>query len=148
STSPEADFDLEKLFLPAWAQESPSVNRYAKYAGDDRPVDRDRKFDDRRPGGRRPPRRDGPRPGGGGGAGGRDFQNRPPRGDRPGGPRREGARGPRPGGRGGRRDGGRRDDRGGRREEHREPPAPLPEITVTLMPDDKGVDSLSRQIKM
>ena len=45
----------------------------------------------------------------------------------------------------------RRDDRGGQqgqREERREPVAPLPEITVTLMPDDKGVDSLSRQIKM
>jgi hypothetical protein len=26
--------------------------------------------------------------------------------------------------------------------------APLPELSVTLMPDDKGVDSLSRQIKM
>ncbi len=26
--------------------------------------------------------------------------------------------------------------------------APLPEITVTLMPDDKGVDSISRQIKV
>ena len=57
STAPE-DFDLEKLFLPAWAQESPSVNRYAKFQGDDRP-DRDRKFDDRF-GGRRPPRRDSP----------------------------------------------------------------------------------------
>ncbi|HEX4646287.1 MAG TPA: hypothetical protein VH598_11845, partial [Verrucomicrobiae bacterium] len=60
STSPEPDFDLEKLFLPAWAQESPSVNRYAKFAGDDRPE---------RPPGDRPvgrhregPRRDGPRP--------------------------------------------------------------------------------------
>src|SRR5579872_6826479 len=108
STSPEADFDLEKLFLPAWAQESPSVNRYAKHPGDDRP---ERKFDDRS-GGRRPPRRDGPRPGGARG----NF---------------------------------RRDDRGGnrgdhrQREERREPMAPLPEINVTLMPDDKGVDSLS-----
>ena len=32
--------------------------------------------------------------------------------------------------------------------EHREPPLPLPEIAVTLMPDDKGVESLSRQIKI
>src|SRR5579883_2071360 len=144
STSPEAEFDLEKLFLPAWAQESSSVNRYAKYEGDDRPVDRDRKFDDRRPGGRRPPRRDGGRPPGPGGPGAGRDQNRPPRGDRQGGPRREGDRGSRMGGP--RRD-GRRDDRG-QREERREPPAPLPEVTVTLMPDDKGVDSLSRQIKM
>src|SRR5215469_179276 len=85
STPSEADFDLEKLFLPAWAQESPDVNRYAKYAGDDRPVDRDRKFDDRR----RPPRRDGGgRPSGPGGP------NRGPRGDRSAGPRREGGRPP------------------------------------------------------
>src|ERR1700712_4967412 len=64
STTPETDFDLEKLFLPAWAQESPTVNRYAKHPGDDRP---ERRFDDRQ-GGRRPgPRRDGPRPAGGGG---------------------------------------------------------------------------------
>ena len=33
STSSEADFDLEKLFLPAWAQETPAANRYAKYTG-------------------------------------------------------------------------------------------------------------------
>ncbi len=153
STSPEADFDLEKLFLPAWAQESPTVNRYAKYAGDDRPHDRDRKFDDRS-GGRRAPRRDGPRPGGGGF--GRD-QNRPPGqgAPRPGGPpRRDGDRGPRPAGPGGPsgpRGNFRRDDRGGdRRRDERpyEKPLPLPEINVTLMPDDKGVDSLSRQIKM
>jgi hypothetical protein len=136
STAPEADFDLEKLFLPAWAQESPSVNRYAKHAGDDRP---DRRFDDRGPGGRRPPpRRDGPRPAGRG-------PQRP--GAPQGGPRRDGDRAQRPGGPG--RGGfARRDDRGDRRPEHREPPAPLPEISVQLMPDDKGVDSLSRQIKI
>jgi hypothetical protein len=140
STSPEADFDLEKLFLPAWAQESPSVNRYAKYSGDDRP---ERKFDDR-PGGRRPPRRDGPRRDGGG-----RGPNRSPRdGQSGGGPRRDD--GNRPQRAGGGRGDFRRDDRGGHRqhEERREPLAPLPEITVTLMPDDKGVDSLSRQIKI
>ena len=31
----ETDLDLEKLFLPAWAQETPTVNRYAKYTGDE-----------------------------------------------------------------------------------------------------------------
>src|SRR5581483_10658998 len=106
STSPDADFDLEKLFLPAWAQESPSVNRYAKYTGDER-GDRDRKFDDRRP-----PRR---------------------------GPPGQRGRGPR------------RDERGGDhrgRPERREPMAPLPDLSVTFIPDDKGVESLSRQIKM
>jgi hypothetical protein len=148
STSP--DFDLEKLFLPAWAQEAPSVNQYAKYQGDDRP-DRSRKFDDRPGGGRRPPpRRDGPRPGGGSGPG-RD-QNRGPQGNRPSGPRRDGDRGPRPGGQGGPGPRGdfRRNDRGDDRgrNERFEKPLPLPELSVTLMPDDKGVDSLSRQIKI
>jgi len=125
SSTPEADFDLEKLFLPAWAQESPSVNRYAKHSGEDAPQ---RRFDDRSE--RRPrPRRDAPRPAGGGG------HNGP--GDRRPGPRRDDARGPRSG------------DRGQpRRDERREAPLPLPEITVTLMPDEKGVDSLARQIKV
>ena len=39
-------------------------------------------------------------------------------------------------------------DRGPRREERREPPRPLPELNVALIPDDKGVESLARQIKM
>src|SRR5271163_2248052 len=67
STPPESEFDLEKLFLPAWAQGSPAVNKYAGFAGDDRPP---REHGDRQ-GGRRPPRRDfgqqGARPRGGGG---------------------------------------------------------------------------------
>jgi hypothetical protein len=48
--------DLEKLFLPAWAQESPSANRYAQHPGgeDARP---ERKRDFRA--GQRPPRKDG-----------------------------------------------------------------------------------------
>ena len=153
STSPEADFDLEKLFLPAWAQESANVNRYAKYQGDDRP-DRDRKFDDRMPGRRPPPRRDGPRPGGGSGMGGGGGRgpSRGPQGNRPpgvgAGAGRPDNRGPRPAGGGGPRGDFRRDDRGPRRDDRREAPLPLPELNVTLMPDDKGVDSLSRQIKM
>src|SRR3984957_1691081 len=109
SSTPETEFDLEKLFLPAWAQESPSVNRFAKHSGEDRP--------ERRSGGRP----DGPR-----------------------GPRRDGDRPQRPGDRDPR--GPRRDDRGP--EQRREPLAPLPDIIVTLMPDEKGVDSLARQIKM
>ena len=138
--SAEAEFDLEKLFLPAWAQESPSVNRYAKHPGDDRP---ERRFDDRPGGGRRPPpRRDGPpRPGGppSGGRGGSSA---------PGGPRREGDRpGFRPGGgAGGPRRDDRRDDRN--RPERRELPPPLPDINLTFTPEEKGVESLSRQIKM
>ncbi|MFN7139210.1 MAG: hypothetical protein ACK4UN_07725, partial [Limisphaerales bacterium] len=32
----EADFDLDKLFLPSWAQESPSYNKYSNYSGEER----------------------------------------------------------------------------------------------------------------
>src|SRR5581483_6032361 len=58
--------------------------------------------------------------------------------------------GARPQSSGGGRGNFRRDDRGDQRQrdDRREPVAPLPEITVTLMPDDKGVDSISRQIKI
>src|SRR5580704_6745738 len=99
SPSPESELDLEKLFLPAWAQDSPAVNRYANFSGEDR---RERKFDDRPRS--RPPRRDQPRGAGPGG----------PRGDRGRGPGSD--RGPRPG--------GPRDH--GAREPRREMPAPLP----------------------
>src|SRR6185312_453148 len=131
STLPDNELDLEKLFLPAWAQE-PSTAKYANYqgGGEDRGDRRDRR-------GPRPPRRDGP--GGPGGPRG----NRPP-GERRG-PRPEGGRGPRPeGGRGPRRD----FDRGERREPRRETPPPLPEVNVALAPDGKGVESLARQIKV
>ncbi|MBC8002138.1 MAG: hypothetical protein H7X97_06080 [Opitutaceae bacterium] len=129
----ETDFDLEKLFLPAWAQEAPSINKYSRFEGRDSDMRPDR--GDR--GGHRPggPRRDGP-------GGGRD-QNRSPRGDNRGaGPRRDGP--------GGGNRGPRRDFRDSRdpRDERREAPVPLPEIQVNLMPDEKGVDSISRQIKM
>src|SRR6185312_1350570 len=134
STLPDNELDLEKLFLPAWAQE-PSTAKYANYqgGGEDRGDRRDRR-------GPRPPRRDG----GFGGPGG-PRGNRPPGGERRG-PRPEGGRGPRPdGGRGGRPSGPRRDfDRG----ERRETPPPLPEVNVSLRPDDKGVESLARQIKV
>jgi hypothetical protein len=115
STPPEPDFDLEKLFLPAWAQEAPPANRYANFDGEERA---DRKFDDRH--GRRPPRRDQP-----GGA-------------RPRGPRPESA------------------ERKGRRPETRppgkpapkpEPPPPLP-VNVSILPEEKGVESLARQIRV
>jgi len=126
--NPETDLDLEKLFLPAWAQESPSVNRYAKFAGGE---DRPERRDERRGGGPRPPRREG---------GGRAFGG-PKRDDRPRGPRREGGPG-----------GPQRDARGGpRREERREPREALPppvEVNLTVVPDERGVESLARQIKM
>jgi hypothetical protein len=119
SSISDVEIDLEKLFQPAWAQESPATNRYAKFAGE--PAARD---DRQREG-----RRGGPRS--------ESFGER--RGPRP----------PRSGPKFGERKRGfpRRDDRG----EHREGPAappPLPEITVTFLPDERGVESLARQIKM
>jgi hypothetical protein len=150
STSPENELDLEKLFLPAWAQEPPSAKHYAQYeGGEERP--------DRKPGrrGPRPPRREGGpgdyqrdnrsrdnrsrdgRPGGGRPRDGRPGDGRP--GDNFRGPRREG------GGKPFNRD---RERPPFRRDERREPPPAPPEINLTLIPDEKGVESLARQIKM
>src|SRR6266516_2341138 len=57
STLPDNEFDLEKLFLPAWAQEAPSSTKYAKSEGEqERP---DRQSERRGP---RPPRREGQPP--------------------------------------------------------------------------------------
>ena len=143
SINPETDLDLEKLFLPAWAQDTTTANRYAKFTGNEG-APRERR-DDRS--GPRPPRRDG---GGGGGFGGprREGQGQsrgPGAPGAPGGQRREGGfGGPRRDDRGPRRD-DRRDFRGG---ERRETPPPLPEIAVSVLPDEKGVESLARQIKM
>jgi hypothetical protein len=136
STLPDNELDLDKLFLPAWAQE-PSASKYAKYEGEverpDRRGDRDRR-------GPRPPRRDG------GPSGRRD--DRRPGGDRRG-PPRPGGGAPRPEG------GPRQEFRRGDRPEFRRPepreyraPLPLPEIDLSLRPEEKGVESLARQIKM
>ncbi len=129
STLPDNEFDLEKLFLPAWAQE-PSASKYAKYEGgeerSDRRGDRDRR-------GPRPPRRDGP-------PGPRRDDNRP-RGEGRGSFRPQGDRRGPPGG-------DRPDFRRGEPRERREAPPPLPEINLSLVPDEKGVESLARQIRM
>jgi hypothetical protein len=114
----DLDLDLEKLFLPAWAQGKTEANRYAKFAGE--PAGRD----------------DRPREGRRGGPRTESFGER--RGPRP--PRS----GPKFGDR--KREFGRHDDR--RERERREPPPPLPEISVTFLPDENGVESLARQIKM
>jgi len=129
--NPETDLDLEKLFLPAWAQEAPSVNRYAKFAGE--PARPERR-DDRGGRGPRPPRREG---------GQREF-TRQRRDERPRGPRREGGGERRPGEE---RGGPRGDDRRQPREQ-REAPLPLPEINASLVPDERGVESLARQVKV
>jgi hypothetical protein len=106
----EADIDLEKLFLPAWAQEKPEKNRYEQYSGregeDPRRERRGGKFPERRgEGGPRPPRRGGPGPR-------KDFRRSEPR------------------------------------PERQELPAPLPEIAVTFIADEKGVEMIARQIKV
>jgi len=126
SALPDNELDLDKLFLPAWAQE-PSSDKYSKYEGD---------LDDR--GDHRRDRR-GPRPAG---PGGRRDDNRP-RGDRRGGPRPDGPGRGRPQGHGQDRGPQRRPER-----ERREAPVPLPDLNVSLIPDEKGVESLSRQIKI
>ena len=120
SDSPEADFDLELHFLPAWAQKPAQENRYAEYRGEsEREGGRERRGDrgprDRSRGDQRPRRREF-----GGGGGGKGQQ----------------------------RD--RRDDRRPRpqTEAPKEAPIPLPEVQIALVPDDKGVDSLARQIKV
>ncbi len=122
SSISDVEIDLEKLFLPAWAQGKPAVNPYAKFAGE--PAGREDRPREGRRGGPRPDsfgERRGPRPprAGGGKFGDRKkgFSQRDDRGERP----------------------ARRD---------LEPPAPLPEITVTFLPDENGVESLARQIKV
>jgi hypothetical protein len=138
STLPDNELDLEKLFLPAWAQEPASAKQYANYqgGGEDRSDRRDRR------GGPRPPRRDGGMGGPGGPRGNR------PQGNRPGERRGPGAGPGREGGRGQQFGQGRRDFDRGEPRERRETPPPMPEINVALTPDEKGVESLARQIKV
>src|SRR5207248_4933634 len=122
STLPDNDFDLEKLFLPAWAQEEPSSNKYAKYDGLESRSDSPR---DRR--GPRPPRRD--RPPGERRDQSRGFGER----RRPGQDDRSGPRKPSPG-----RPGQDREDRRGpgrgAPHERRPAPPPLVEVNVSLVP--------------
>jgi len=140
STLPDNEFDLEKLFLPAWAQEEPSASKYAKYEGE---AERPERRGERR--GPRPPRREGF-------PGARREGNRP-RGERLGAGKSD-APGGRPGGgdreerpERGARPAFRRGERGARRERP-EPPPPLPQVSATLIPEERGVESLARQIKM
>lgn len=136
STVPDFEIDLDLHLLPAWAQQSPEVNRFAHYRGEDAPGERggDSRHRDRD---RAPARR-------------RDQPDRPrPRQDgRPGGPGRPGgSSGPR---RPESRDRRGRDFRGQRdeRPERQERPEPLPAITASLHPEPKGVETLARQIKL
>ena len=129
SNASELDLNLANLFQPSWAQGKTEINKFAKFTGNEG-VKPERTFSGK-PGERRAPRRDGPS---GGGAGG---------GDRRGGPARGGSKfGDRQGG--GFRGGDRRDDRA----ERPAPPAPLPELNVAFIPEERGVEQLARQIKV
>ena len=127
----DLDLNLENLFQPAWAQGKTESNKFAKFTGNEG-VKPERTFSGK-PGERRAPRRDGP---GGGGERRGGF----------GGPSRGGGSkfggGDRPGGF---RGGDRRDEP---RRERPEPPAPLPELNVAFIPEERGVEQLSKQIKM
>jgi hypothetical protein len=130
--------DMENLFQPAWAQGKSEANRFEKFTGNEgvRPERKRGEAGDRR----------GPRREGGGGGGDR-------RGGEGRGPRAGGAGGGGGGGRFGDRKGGprreeRRDDRRDERGERPEPVAPLPELGVAFVPEEKGVEQLARQIRM
>lgn len=118
SSTPDMDLDLENLFQPAWAQGKTEANRYEKFTGSEG-VQPERRRGDRRERSRNESFGERRRP-------------RPPRSGAKFGDRKRGF--------------DRRDDR--RERERTEPPAPLPEIAVTFLPDEKGVESLARQIKM
>jgi hypothetical protein len=129
SKTQDSVFDLEQHFLPAWAKKAPDENRYADYEGErERPGDRKREWRDR------PPRRREPT------GDRRPAEGRRPSAGEPQFPRRD--RPPRD------RDDRRFGERPPRRDQPPPPPAPLPEIGVALVPDDKGVESLARQIRM
>ena len=151
STTPESEFNLENLFLPAWAAKPADARRFEHVTGEEgHRGERGDRSD-------RSPRRGGGGGGGGGGFGGGGGGGGRPRGGQGGwersGPRPPGAggRGEARGGPGGGGGGDRRqgDARGRDRvEEPREPQVQLPELDVEIFPEPKGVESLVRQIKL
>lgn len=142
----ELGLDLDLHFLPAWAQQPAKTNQFEQYTGQEGDDRRGRR--DRGPGGdRRGPRRfDGPRPGGPGGGPRPPGQGGPGQRSRFGGDRGPGQGGDRRGPRRDDRRGGYRGDRGDRGPER--PQIKLPELDVSFIPEEKGVESLARQIKM
>lgn len=138
--------DLEKAFLPAWAQKpATDSSKYAKYDGSE-----ESGRGPRREGGRgfdRGPRRDSGERSGFGGRPGGGRGGRPGFGPRPGGPPSAGGGAP-----GLQWDPTQAPPRGGRgpwREDRRDaPPEPLIPVDLDLRPDPAGVASLGRQIKL
>ena len=125
SEKPDNDLSLDLQFLPDWATDESSANKYANHSGEDRPQ-RGRRGDrnDRRP--RRDDRRD--------------------RKDRPARDGRDDRRG-----KGGPRDRGRRDDR--RKDSRRDgkpsrPLAPQLDLKVDFVPDAVGVESIAKEIRL
>ena len=128
STVSDLDLNLDNLFQPAWAQGKTETNKFAKFTGNEG-VKPERTFSGK-PGERRAPRRDGA---GGGGERRGGFGGAPRGGGSKFGDRQGGFRG------------------GDRRDEPRErpaPPAPLPELNVAFIPEERGVEQLARQIKV
>jgi len=125
SNAVDLGLDLESLFQPAWAQGKTETNKFEKFTGNEG-VKPERRFGDK-------PNRGPRREGGFSGGERRGGEGRPPR--------REGKFS------GGKKD-FRRGENQGERRERPEPPAPLPDVTVTFIADEKGVEQLARQIKM
>lgn len=128
STEPDNELNLDSLFQPDWAKSNPSKNQYANFQGEDPSRSRNR-----------------------------DFQDRPPRRDRPSPPRAKSEGRPAQGG-GGQRPGPHRQEQPGshaprddrNQREHREPQRELPtlELRVEFLPDERGLESLSKQIRL
>ena len=136
SNAPDLELDLDNLFQPAWAQGKTESNKFAKFTGNEG-VRPERAFsgkpgERRRQGAASQQRREGA--GGFGGGERRGGEGRPPRGGSKFGDRKGGFRGRE-----------RRDEPG---RERPETPAPLPEFTVAFIPEERGVEQLSKQIKM
>jgi len=128
----DGELNLEKWFLPAWAKQAPAADRYSNYTGQE-------EF--------------------GGGRRGRNRQERG-RGDgswRQPGPRRQGAEGtgtpakpveaPRSGAQAGRRN-DRPMDRRSRRQSPPRHEAPLPNVKIEILPQEKVVESLVQQVRI
>ncbi|MEJ0088707.1 MAG: hypothetical protein WDM80_02995 [Limisphaerales bacterium] len=128
STASELDLNLENLFQPSWAQGKSEPNRFEKFTGNEG-VKPERSFSSK-PGERRAPRRDA------GGSGGGERRGGPP------------ARGGSKFGGGDRKGSFRGGDCRDEQRERPAPPAPLPELNVAFIPEERGVEQLARQIKV
>jgi hypothetical protein len=123
---PEQKLDLDLHFLPAWAQQSPAANRFADYEGETESREPGRGPKDRRD---RPSRRDRQR----------ERERKPP----------AGGQAPQPKGKSRTEaERGRRDRPRHGRDESRPAAPPLPNLNVTILPEEKGVESLAKQIKL